>query len=67
MGTYRSDAEWARSVERRLQQIERPTILRVGGWTLSETVNHGLIAEHADGRVRIIDEGLDVSGNPAET
>lgn len=40
----RTDAEWAREVERRLAALERPRIARCGAWTLSETASGGLEA-----------------------
>lgn len=39
-----SDAEWARSVERRLNALERPATARVGSWVLSEDRDGNLIA-----------------------
>lgn len=39
-----TDAEWVRSVERRLAALERSQLARVGAWTLSEDRNGNLIA-----------------------
>lgn len=39
-----TDAEWVRSVERRLAALERSQIVRVGSWSLSEDRSGNLIA-----------------------
>lgn len=42
-----TDAEWARSVERRLAALERSQLVRIGAWTLSEDRNGNLIAQNS--------------------
>lgn len=42
-----TDAEWARSVERRLRHLENPRALRMGNWMISVSpVSGDLIADH---------------------
>lgn len=48
-----TDQEWARSVQQRLAALERPSLLRVGDWTI-EVDGHGALVVSRDGRsVRI--------------
>lgn len=43
----KSDAEWARQVERRLRRLERPRSLRMGNWVVSVSpVTGALVADH---------------------
>jgi hypothetical protein len=45
----RTDAEWARDTQRRLDKAENPTAVRIGEWVLSTTELGVLIASHVDG------------------
>lgn len=42
-----TDAEWALSVERRLLALERPTLGRVGSWTLFEADDGSLQGQNS--------------------
>lgn len=46
----KSDAEWARQTQKRIEQVENPTAGRFGEWVLSTHPDTGnLIASHVDG------------------
>ncbi|MCM6774966.1 hypothetical protein NDR87_26335 [Nocardia sp. CDC159] len=46
----RSDQEWARDIQQRVDNVEHPTSLRAGDWVLSTQEGTGsLIASHVDG------------------
>lgn len=47
----RTDAEWAREVQRRLEALESATTLRIGVWVLSVNSAGDLIASTAGGTV----------------
>ena len=43
----KSDAEWARKVERRLRRLENPRSMRMGNWMVSVSpVTGNLVADH---------------------
>lgn len=43
----RSDAGWARDVERRLRQLETPRSVRMGPWMISVSpISGDLVADH---------------------
>lgn len=46
-GRPKTDAEWARKVEKRLRALERPRRMRMGNWQVSVSpVSGDLIADH---------------------
>lgn len=46
----RNDAEWARSIVRRIENLERPSALRAGDWVITTSPDTGnLIASHVTG------------------
>lgn len=45
----KTNAEWARSTQRRIESAENPTSLRAGEWVLSTSADGHLIASHVDG------------------
>lgn len=47
-------SQWARSVEERLDKLDRQTVARIGAWTLSEDSNGDLVADNANGARRVI-------------
>ena len=51
----RTDAEWAREIQRRLEVLESATTVRIGQWVLSVS-NGDLIASTASGTQVIIGE-----------
>lgn len=52
--TPRNDAEWARNTERRIQQVENPTSVRVGQWVLSTSPGGALIASNVGGGSQVL-------------
>ena len=43
----KSDAEWARQIERRLRRLENPRSIRMGNWSISVSpVTGNLVADH---------------------
>lgn len=43
----RNDAEWARSIDRRLKALESPRSIRMGNWMISVSdVSGSLVADH---------------------
>lgn len=43
----KSDAEWARKVEKRLRRLENPRFVRLGNWMVSVSpVTGDLVADH---------------------
>lgn len=63
----RSNEEWARNTEKRLNQAENPTSMRVGEWTLSTQEGTGnLIASHVDGGSVILAAKPAASDEPDE-
>lgn len=47
----RTDAEWAREIQRRLEALESATTLRIGAWVLSVNSAGDLIASTAGSTV----------------
>lgn len=46
----KNDAEWARGMQRRVEQVEHPSSTRIGPWVLSSEQESGdLIASHVNG------------------
>lgn len=45
----KTDAEWARSTQRRIESAENSTSLRAGEWVMSTSADGHLIASHVDG------------------
>jgi len=63
----KTDAEWARNTEKRLNSVENPTSMRVGEWVLSTDAQTGnLIAGHVDGGSVILAKKPAASQNPDE-
>ncbi|WP_067671892.1 hypothetical protein [Nocardia miyunensis] len=45
----KTDAEWARDTDRRINSVENPTSQRVGQWVISTSPDGNLIASHVEG------------------
>lgn len=45
----KTNAEWARSTQRRIESAENPTSLRAGEWVFSTSTDGHLLASHVDG------------------
>lgn len=63
----KNDAEFARNVDRRINQVENPVSQRVGDWVLSTNPNTGdLLASHVDGGSTVLSRRPISSQNPDE-
>lgn len=63
----RDDAEWARDVQQRVENVEHPTSLRAGAWVFSTDPDSGaLIASHVNGGSVVIAEVPDATEGTAD-
>ncbi len=59
----KTNAEWARTVERRLVAGENPNVVRIGAWTLSVDGNGNLIGSNVNGGSVVIAEPPEVTNS----
>ncbi len=62
--SIKTDAEWARAVQRRIEQLEHPTAQRIGKWVLSSGTGGALLASHVDGGTIVVAEPPDNRDTP---
>ena len=60
----KNEAEFGRSVVRRLEDVENPTSVRAGSWVISTGDDGDLIASHADGGSVLLAKRPDPSQEP---